>query len=98
MEPIIVLSNQSLLDIAIQHTGSVENSFEFAVQNGISVSDELVSGNDLFIPGDIAFDNDILNYYTSKKIRPATAFTEQNDAPQLGGIGYMRIGVNFKVS
>lgn len=93
-----ILHNQSLLDIAIQHTGSVENAFEFAVQNGLSVSNELVAGNGLFIPGDIAFENDILNYYTSKKINPATAFTELNDAPQIGGIGYMRIGGNFKVS
>ena len=95
---IIVLHNQSILDIAIQHTGSVFNAFKIAVANGLAVSDVLGPGNKLMIPEDVENNGDILNYYTAKKIQPATTFTEQGDAAQLGGIGYMRIGGNFKVS
>ena len=95
-----VLHNQSILDLAIQHTGSVENAFAFAIANGISVSDELISGSEMIIP-DVKQNRDILNYYTSKTIRPATDITDAvtGDTPEeLGGIGYMEIGRNFKVS
>lgn len=91
---IIVLNNQSLLDIAIQHTGSVANAFVIAVANGMAVSDRLRAGSILVIPGVVKNDIDILNYYTSKKIMPATALT-RNDSDlvtqQKRGIGFMQI-------
>lgn len=96
----IVLNNQSILDIALQHTGSVENCFAIAIANGISVSDLLAAGTSLLIPEGLQNDNDVLNYYSAKKIQPATAITEGQDTeiPTLKGIGYMSVGGNFKVS
>lgn len=91
---ITVLNNQSLLDIAIQHTGSVENCFAIAAANGLAVSDLLSAGSILIIPGTLKNDTDILNYYTSKKIMPATALTRaDNDlvSQQKRGIGFMQI-------
>ena len=44
---IIVLHHQSFLDLAIQHTGSVENAFILALQNGKSLTDDLVAGEQL---------------------------------------------------
>ena len=94
----IVLHNQSLLDIAIQHTGSVANVFLIAQANGLAVSDELVAGSELTIP-DVENNNDILNYYSSRAIQPATALTEiVTEIVRQRGIGYMQIGKTFKVS
>lgn len=95
---IIVLHNQSLLDIAIQHTGSVFNAFEIAVANKISITDDLTPGMLLMIPEGIKKNNDILNYYTSKKIQPATAIYVNPEDPILEGVGFWRIEKDFKIS
>ncbi|QIY83414.1 hypothetical protein HER18_07660 [Chryseobacterium sp. NEB161] len=97
---VTVLHKQSLLDIAIQHTGSVLNVFLIAQANGLAVSDELVAGSELTIP-DVENNNDILNYYSSRAIQPATAITtiiDDNTEPKLEGIGYWIIGDDNIVS
>ncbi|AYO58181.1 hypothetical protein CO230_08640 [Chryseobacterium sp. 6424] len=95
---ITVLHNQSLLDIAIQHTGSVMNAFAISAANGLSVSDVLEAGGVLQLPDNIAKNTDILNYYKAKKIQPATAFTQTEKIEQHHGIGWMQIEKTFKVS
>ena len=96
----IILNNQSILDIAIQHTGSVENCFAIAVANGLSVSDVLSAGLPAEIPEDVFKNTDVLNYYNAKNIQPATGSTTKQDSeiPTLKGIGYMQIANGFKVS
>ncbi len=93
-----VLHNQSLLDIAIQHTGSVENAFAIAAENGISISDIVPAGTDIVISSD----NDrkeILSYYQDKKIKPATSRSESDAEIRYNkGIKYWEIGNGFKVS
>lgn len=93
-----VLERQSLLDFAIQHTGSVANAFAIAVANNISVSSFLIAGSELLIPGDVLKDEDILNFYNSKQIKPATGTVKTPLPIERGGIGYMQIGSTFKVS
>ena len=61
---ITVLHNQSLLDLALQHTGTIESIFELAVLNEKSITDDMVAGTSLLI-GEIS-NKDILNYYTAK--------------------------------
>lgn len=96
---IIVLHNQSLLDVAIQHTGSVDNAFAIAKENGLAVSDVLTPGTELIIPNPIENDSAVLNYYSAKEVQPATALTEIiNEEIRQRGIGYMQIGRSFKVS
>lgn len=95
---IIVLHNQSLLDVAILHTGSVENAFAIAVANGLSVSSTLSAGTILRNPNDVKKDNDVLHYYTTKDLQPATAITRTVVLPKGRGIGWMQIGNDFKVS
>ena len=68
---IIVLHHQSLLDLAVQHTGSVENAFVLALQNGKSLTDDLVAGEQLSLEN-AQNNKDILSYYQSKKLQPAT--------------------------
>ncbi len=96
---ITILHNQSLLDIAIQHTGRVENAFALAVANGISVTDDLTPGKDLVIPDTVQMDSDIVNYYSAKGIQPATAWNGDtvDGEQELEGIGYWIINKNFIV-
>lgn len=97
---VIALHNQNLLDISIQHTGSVDNCFIIAVANGLCISDDLTPGQEIVIPDDVVINNEILNYYTAKEIQPATAYplSAGEETEENGGIGYMQIGSTFKVS
>ena len=96
---IVVLHHQSFLDLAIQHTGSVENAFVLALQNGISLTDDLEYGEALNLePTTINQNKDILSYYQSKKLQPATAVILPPEAERLEGIGYWVIQTDFKVS
>lgn len=93
---ITVLHNQSLLDIAIQHTGSVFNAFSIAVANDLAVSDSLLPGSKIFIPETIEITSDIANYYNTKGIQPATAYHE-NELTERPGIGWFKVGQTFKI-
>lgn len=99
---ITILHHQSLLDLAIQHTGSVENAFDLALANGLSLTDDLEAGSGLIANSEWLKANsnkDILNYYTAKNIQPATAIsqwqTANSEKPQ--GISYWAIGIDFIV-
>jgi hypothetical protein len=92
-----VLHNQSILDMAIQHTGTVENSFSIAIANGISISDALDSGLSLHIPETLQKNADMYNYYTAKEIKPATCVID-TIITTLKGIVYIKIGGDFKLS
>ena len=97
---VTVLHNQSLFDISIRYTGTIENAFKIAVANGLSLTDELEPGAQLIIP-EVEMNNDVVNYFAGKGIQPATGLTE-NDLliaqTVQRGIGYMQIGKTFKVS
>ena len=95
---IIILHNQSFLDLAIQHTGSVENAFILALSNGKSLTDDLVAGEQLYLEN-TKNNKDILSYYQSKKLQPATGVSHTGGSSlQLQGIGYWVISNDFKVS
>ncbi|WP_139422972.1 hypothetical protein [Chryseobacterium mulctrae] len=96
MAIITVLHNQSFQDIAIEKTGNVLNAFSIAVANGYAVSDFLEPGTDLILPEEMEIDVDVLNYYASKHLQPATALRDQK-VIEKRGIGIMKIGSNFKV-
>lgn len=93
---ITVLHNQSFLDIAIQHTGSVFNAFSIASANGLAVSESLLPGSQLLVPDEIVKDVEIYNYYTSKDIKPATSVQDVESITERRGIGWMKIGGTFK--
>ena len=94
----IILHNQSFLDLAIQHTGSVENAFVLALQNGKSLTDDLVAGEQLTLKNP-KNNKDILSYYQSKKLQPATGVSHTGSSSlQLQGIGYWVISNDFKIS
>ena len=97
MKPIQILHNQSILDIAIQHTGSVFNAFAIATANDMAVSETLIAGTSILIPDNVLNDESILNYYKAKEIQPATSLTDVQSVIEYKGIGYMIIEDNFKV-
>lgn len=71
---VTVLSGQSLADIAIQVYGSMEAVFTLALENGISVTDDLEPGQILFFSDENMPDKGIARHYAVNKIFPATSF------------------------
>lgn len=94
---VTVLSNQSFLDLAIQHTGTVYNAFAIAVANNMAVSDSLASGSSLIIPDTVIIETDIRDYLKNKGIKPATAITDESILEDKKGIGVMKLTKTFKI-
>lgn len=94
---ITVLSNQSFMDIAIQHTGNVYNAFSIAAANGMAISESLISGSTILIPDTVSNNEDVLAYFKSNGIRPATGTTDEALVIERRGIGWMKIGDTLKV-
>ena len=97
MKTVIVKSGQTLLDIALQEKGSIEAIEAIAALNGLSVTDQLTAGTALSLPAD-SWNKLIENYCKNNDVAPATALTDDNLCDMWkGGIGYMVVGVDFKV-
>lgn len=95
-----VLHNQSLLDLALQHTGTIESIFELAEANTLNISDDVVAGKTLVLPAEAFTNKDILGYYTAKNLQPATAFSKEDEQvfERLEGISIWAINLDFIVS
>ncbi len=91
MNKIIVEDGQCLLDIAIQETGSIESFFEIAKANDIEPSKELEAGMIVQIPDRLK--SGIVSYYKENEIKVVS----ESKNP-IGGISYMAIALDFKVS
>lgn len=91
MQVIIVSELQNMMDVALQNTGSLEATFDLAVLNNISVTEDLAAGSDMFY--ETVVNKAVVAAFNTK---PAT----RDVAPQLlpGGIGYMQIMTDFIVS
>jgi hypothetical protein len=97
MQKIIILYNQSLLDVAIQHTGGIESLFDFAIENGLSVTDDLKVGHFL-TSTKIVNNNDVVQYYKDRNTQPASGFFSNGKVNLEIGIGKMIIGTNFIIT
>lgn len=97
---ITVLHNQSLLDLALQHTGTIESIFEFAEANALNITDDVVAGRTLVLSAETFTNKDILSYYTAKKLQPATAFTKADEEvfKRLEGISIWAINLDFAIT
>lgn len=97
MGTIIVKDRQTLLDIALQTSGSVEAVVELARANGLSITDELTDGNELATAG--VADATVVSRYEIIGIFPATeASNDERNEMAYEGIGFMGIGIDFIVS
>ena len=98
-EIITIIENQSLLDVAIQADGNAQAAFEWALNNGISITDSLVPGQQFKMPKSEAFRHEDLSiYFKSRNV--ATGFSiENSDLPiPLEGIGAMIIETSYIVN
>ena len=97
---VTVLHNQSLLDLALQHTGTMESVFEFAEANTINITDDVQAGKTLVLPAEAFTNKDILGYYTAKNLQPATAFSKEDEQvfERLEGISIWAINLDFVVT
>ena len=97
---ITVLHNQSLLDLSLQHTGTIESIFEFAEANTLNITDDVVAGKILALPAEAFTNKDILAYYTAKNLQPATAFTKEDEQvfERQEGISIWAINLDFIVT
>ena len=68
----IVIANQSILDIAIQEDGSVLAAFDWAIKNGISVTDDIAPGLKLNAPNSTNRVDKIADYFLGKRQNIAT--------------------------
>ena len=77
-----VLDRQSLFDVAVQAAGSAEAAFELAMLNGLSVTDELETGQELAPAnspeGRGLRNRGIADYYANRQLKPATGLTEDS--------------------
>lgn len=97
MEKIQPIDRQSLLDIAIQESGSVEAVMELSIKNDIAVSQELGAMTELETATII--DSKVVNRYHEQCIQPATELTAEEliEVPY-GGLGFMSVEVDLIVS
>jgi hypothetical protein len=91
-----VLESQSIFDAALQECGGVESAFALALENGVSLTDDLAAGQELATV--TAANKPIAEYYKNRNILPATGLTAEDKQATLGGIGYMGINIDFIVS
>lgn len=94
---IIVLPNQSLFDISVQHTGNVENSFIIALSNNLTVTDHLQVGSKITIPASVDTNKRIYTNYVINNNQPASARISDLNIKPLEGIGYWEIDNDFIV-
>ncbi|MFV8392740.1 hypothetical protein [Flavobacterium sp. LB2P6] len=90
-----VYQGQSFLDKVIETTGDIENGFKMSILNGLSITNDVVIGQELKTT-EVTLKS-IVSIFNDKK-RPATAISmEQMQEIESKGIGYMRIGSTFIV-
>ena len=66
-----VLDGQTIFDVVMMVSGSVEGAFELALENGISVTDDLKSGQVLRFSGGV-INKKVLEYFRENGVVPAT--------------------------
>jgi hypothetical protein len=91
MDKVVVNHNQTLLDIAMQECGSATALVDLALLNGISITEDILPGNSLLLPG--VLNAALVNYL---KANGYVFATKPGQASPLV-IGEMIIGDTFVV-
>jgi hypothetical protein len=87
-----VLDRQSLFDVALQHFGDVEVAFGLALENDLSLTDDV---SRLILKSTLSATNaSVVAHYRINNIVPATLTSIYGD----GGIDFWEIEYDFKVS
>ncbi|QHB38503.1 hypothetical protein lotta81_gp045 [Flavobacterium phage vB_FspM_lotta8-1] len=96
MTEVLIIENQSVLDIVTQHLGTLEASFEFCLANGKALSEDMFSNETVIVPQSTNKKTDILNYFAEKKVELATGYPLIDN--EVFGIGEMIILQNFIIT
>jgi hypothetical protein len=97
MQLIKARGRQTLIDIAVQECGSVEACIDVAQANGLSITDELVTGQAIITTNIVQAET--VNLFFKENRQPANASVETFDEDDtLGGIGNWKIETEFVVS
>lgn len=67
-----VISNQTLLDVAVENFGSIESVFDLALFNDLEITSKIDAGDILNIPASSYFNVDVSNYFKNYFKRIAT--------------------------
>ncbi|SNR32943.1 hypothetical protein SAMN04487979_10360 [Flavobacterium sp. ov086] len=97
METIKPQENQNIFDLSLQEYGSIEKVFDILEDNDkFNITEDVSVYQDLKI-GREAFKKDIVEYYNSRNLKPATALTEEEEflLDNFSGIDYMIIEDDF---
>jgi hypothetical protein len=96
-----IKKGQTFADFAIQETGWFEGLFDLAQTNNCGLTDILPAETLLKVDSEKTHVH-MLRQVKLSGIKPATQFcfwlTEETPEPQLGGIGYMAVGIDFIVT
>lgn len=87
----ILKKNQTILDFTIQFAGAVDELFNVALANGVSITEDIAAGTDLIVQ---AANLRVTKYFTGSSLDIAT-LAGYDLLPD--GIGYMQIGASFRV-
>lgn len=90
-------NQQTALDIALEVCGNIEDAYALCEANGWALTDELTANTEVKTIEPTTTDGrNVVYTYASNQIEPATAISA--DTEVIGGIGYMGISIDFKVS
>lgn len=93
-----VLHNQTLLDISIYLFGTAVGAMSLAIENDISLTDDLEVGTVLNVPENSDFGQRLIaEYFQNKSLKPATKIVGKilKSIPVDFGIGEMIIEESF---
>lgn len=93
-----VKAHQCLLDLSMQEKGSINTLFDFAAVNNISITDNLIAGQSMLIPDTEITEKNTYQYLRDNNIIPANAYTQEDEASIKGGISYMGVQIDFRIS
>ncbi|MFD2787934.1 hypothetical protein [Hymenobacter rubripertinctus] len=87
MRSVIITEGQSLLDICIQELGSIEALMELADANGLAITDDLETGEQLQIPDSLLSRPEVAAYFAARRQRINTAnYPAPPTAPATAGL------------
>lgn len=72
MSSVSALKYQTLFDVVIQATGTLDGALAIAAANNLSVTSPIESGTDIEIPADITRDKAVVSYLSTRGIKPAS--------------------------
>lgn len=93
-----VKPHQCLLDIVLRESGNTGTLFELALHNGLHITEDLSGGQQLKTEEITVIDQSVIHYYRTRNIYPGTSLTIQRSGTRPGGVNYMGIGIDFKIS